>query len=94
MRHIPKIRRRLLALILGAALAAPSWAQFSNIADDEDPGPETQSTELSTDEESTDEESTDEIELDEGSYIDAEDDDFRPSEEIPADQSIPFPTDI
>lgn len=32
--------------------------------------------------------------VDEGSYIDAEDDDFRPSEEIPADQSIPFPTDI
>ena len=99
MRHIPKIRRRLLALILGAALAAPSWAQFSNIADDEDPGPETQANESSTDEESTDEESTDEesteeIEVDEGSYIDAEDDDFRPSEEIPADQSIPFPTDI
>ncbi len=89
MRHIPKIRRRLLALILGAALAAPSWAQFSNIEDDEDPGPETQSNELSTDEESTEE-----IEIDEGSYIDAEDDDFRPSEEIPADQSIPFPTDI
>ena len=94
MRHIPKIRRRLLALILGAALAAPSWAQFSNIEDDEDPGPETQSNELSTDEESTDEESAEEIEIDEGSYIDAEDDDFRPSEEIPADQSIPFPTDI
>ena len=94
MRHIPKIRRRLLALILGAALAAPSWAQFSNIADDEDPGPETQANESSTDEESTDEESTEEIEVDEGSYIDAEDDDFRPSEEIPADQSIPFPTDI
>ncbi len=89
MRQLPKIRRRLLALILGAALAAPVWAQDSEIADDEDPGTETQSNELSTDEESTEE-----IEIDEGSYIDAEDDDFRPSEEIPADQSIPFPTDI
>ncbi len=89
MRHIPKIRRRLLALILGAALAATSWAQDSNIADDEDPGSETQSDELSTTEEATED-----IEFDEGSYIDAEDDDFRPSEEIPADQSIPFPTDI
>ncbi len=28
------------------------------------------------------------------SYVDSEDDDFRPSEDIPADQSIPFPTDI
>lgn len=27
-------------------------------------------------------------------YVDADDDDFRPSEDIPADQSIPFPTDI
>jgi len=89
MRHFPKIRRRLLALFLGAALAATSWAQDSNIADDEDPGAEAQANELSTAEESTEE-----IEIDEGSYIDAEDDDFRPSEEIPADQSIPFPTDI
>ena len=89
MLHIPIIRRRLFALILGAALAAPSWAQDSNIADDEDPGPETQASELSTNEESTEE-----IEIDESSYIDDEDDDFRPSEEIPADQSIPFPTDI
>ncbi len=32
--------------------------------------------------------------LEEESYVDAADDDFRPSEEIPADQSIPFPTDI
>ncbi len=35
-----------------------------------------------------------EADLEEESYVDAADDDFRPSEEIPADQSIPFPTDI
>ena len=28
------------------------------------------------------------------SYLDIEEDDFRPSEEIPADQSIDFPVDI
>ena len=32
--------------------------------------------------------------LDDQNYQGSEDDDFRPSEEIPADQSIPFPTDI
>jgi len=35
----------------------------------------------------------DETGLDEQGFTD-EDDDFRPSEDIPADQSIPFPTDI
>ena len=35
----------------------------------------------------------DETGLDDQGFTD-EDDDFRPSEDIPADQSIPFPTDI
>lgn len=33
-------------------------------------------------------------ELEDESYIDAEQEDFRPSEDIPLDQSIAFPTDI
>ena len=33
-------------------------------------------------------------EIDEESYLDIDEEDFRPSEEIGADQSIPFPTDI
>ena len=37
---------------------------------------------------------SEEIDVDDGSYIDAEEEDFRPSEEIGADQSITFPTDI
>lgn len=37
---------------------------------------------------------TDVVEIDDESYRDTENDDFRPSEEIPADQSITFPTDI
>jgi hypothetical protein len=46
-------------------------------------------------EEEADEE-TDEEEtvVDDEFYQDADDKDFRPSEDIPADQSIPFPTDI
>jgi hypothetical protein len=33
-------------------------------------------------------------EIEDQSYLDIEEDDFRPSEEIPTDQSITFPTDI
>lgn len=36
----------------------------------------------------------DDSDLDDQTYADTENDDFRPSEDIPADQSIPFPTDI
>jgi uncharacterized membrane protein len=35
-----------------------------------------------------------EIIVDDEFYQDVDDKDFRPSEDIPADQSIPFPTDI
>ncbi len=34
------------------------------------------------------------LETDDDSYRDIDDEDFKPSEEIPADQSIAFPTDI
>ncbi len=36
----------------------------------------------------------DELVIDDESYVDIEEEDFRPTEEIDADQSIPFPTDI
>ena len=36
----------------------------------------------------------DDIDVNDGSYLDEEEEDFRPSEEITSDQSIPFPTDI
>jgi hypothetical protein len=65
-------------------LAANAWPQDSDTGADADE-PEPAQTEASEEEDA---------ELDEGSYVDAEDDDFRPSEDIPADQSIPFPTDI
>ena len=74
--------RMLAALLLltGFALSAPAQ-------DAESESSETEQAESAT-------EASDESDLDDESYADAEDDDFRPTEDIPADQSIPFPTDI
>ncbi len=98
MRHLPRYRGRLFALILGVSLAVTGWTQNTAAVDDEDPESEAQVEESSTlpTEEllSTEALSTEEIDVDDGSYLDAEEKDFRPSEEIPADESIPFPTDI
>ena len=44
-------------------------------------------------EEAADEQAED-LDLDEENYRDAEEEDFVPTEDIPADQAIPFPTDI
>jgi hypothetical protein len=82
------VHRFLIALLLGTILAAASWAQDA----DTDEGAEAEETQVEADE--VDEaEDVDDSDLDEQTYSDA-DDDFRPSEDIPADQSIAFPTDI
>ena len=73
-----------LLLTLGLAFAVAAWAQEE--ADDEE---ETETTEVV--EEAAEE--VDDSDLDEQGFEDL-DDDFRPSEEIPADESIAFPTDI
>ncbi len=44
--------------------------------------------------EELEEEPEEEVVVDDEYYQDADDEDFRPSEDIPADQSIAFPTDI
>lgn len=75
--------RFLIALLLGTMLAAASWAQDA----DSDEGAEAEETQVD------EAEDVDDSDLDEQTYSDA-DDDFRPSEDIPADQSIAFPTDI
>jgi len=83
----------LIALFLGTILAAASWAQDTN----PDEADETENTQVEANEveDAADEdaEGIDDSDLDEQTYSDA-DDDFRPSEDIPADQSIAFPTDI
>ena len=83
--------RFLLALLLSIPFALNAWSQ-----DDEtqtETGTETEATEQSQPA-AEEAQSVDDSDLDEQSYADTEDDDFRPSEDIPADQSIPFPTDI
>jgi hypothetical protein len=85
------VYRFLYLLIVSWFFAAPAWAQGP--ADEAD---ETQATEVDTEEIDTAEVEAVEIDetgLDEQGFSD-EDDDFRPSEDIPADQSIAFPTDI
>ena len=77
--------RRYLLTILLLLLSAGAWAQES-APDDEADAPET------TDEASA--EQDEDLDLEDESYRDAEEEDFVPTEDIPADQAIPFPTDI
>lgn len=93
--------RFLLTLMLGVFIAGPVWAQQSNeqidgaeVAEDADLAAGEATDETDADAEVAEEtEEFDETGLDEQGFSD-EDDDFRPSEVIPTDQSIEFPTDI
>ena len=74
--------RYLMSFLLAIALAAPVWAQ-----DEETDEKESDTTQ-------TEAEEQDDSELDDQDYVGTADDDFVPSEDIQADQSIAFPTDI
>ena len=81
------MRGYLLTILLLLA-GAGAWAQ------DDAPQGEGETREAGeTVEEAADEQDGD-LDLDEESYLDAEEEDFVPTEDIPADQAIPFPTDI
>lgn len=77
-------------VLLGAAwlvLVQPvAYAQDESVAEGESEASETPDDEVDAENEVQ--------ETDDDSYRDIDDEDFRPSEEIPADQSIAFPTDI
>ena len=75
------VHRLLTAIFLGLLFAASSWSQE---AEEEDVAEDEQQVEVDEQEDS---------EVNEQAYSD-DDDDFRPSETIPADESIAFPTDI
>lgn len=75
---------KLAVLALAAFLASPVWAQQAEEAQEDEPAAESEA----------DETLDEDIEVDDTSYIDIEEEDFIPSEEIGADQSIAFPTDI
>jgi hypothetical protein len=85
----PSVSRFLFLLIVSSFLAAPAWTQeVEAVAEDE--AEEVVATEETVEDQA---EEFDETGLDDQGYAD-EDDDFRPSEDIPTDQSIAFPTDI
>ena len=89
MRLPGKFRLLFLSIVGGVLLAASGWAQDASV-----PEEASEDAEKKAAESPAQEPDTDDIDVDDGSYLDADEDDFRPSEEIPADQSIPFPADI
>lgn len=90
------MKRFLYCLIFGFAFAVPAWSQDAGDGDVVAEGLADEGGEATDDVdeiEVVEEEEIDETGLDEQGF-DNKDDDFRPTEEIPTDQSIPFPTDI
>ena len=81
------MRRYVLTLIL-LGLSVAAWAQDNARQDQDETGESQESAETAPDAEA------DDLDLDEENYLDAEEEDFVPTEDIPADQAIPFPTDI
>ena len=80
--------RHLIILLSALFLASVSWSQEA-----QDPTADTEAEASETSETSDDEE--DDSDLDEQGYAgEEEEDDFIPSQEVTADQSIPFPVDI
>lgn len=102
---MPKILFSVLSLLL---LAVPAWAQEQTssggsadttvtepdaaTADEEDVAGEAVDTEA-VEEEEADDEDVDDSDLDEQTY-EEDDNVFVPTEEIPADEPIPFPSNI
>ena len=84
------IRIYLLMLLGGLALGAQALPQDDTESDEETTAEAGPAEAAETPENDDDEE----LVIDEESYVDIEEEDFRPTEEIDADQSIPFPTDI
>ena len=78
--------RFFIAILLALFLAGSAAAQEDGaVAEDQAEAPEV--------EEADDEEEVDDSDLDEQTY-EEDDDDFIPTEEIPADEPIPFPSNI
>lgn len=82
------MRHKLIATMALALLMSAAAAQ--------EPAPDADDEETATEQTDADEtgELIDESGLDEQGFDASDEDDFVPTEDIPADQSIPFPTDI
>ena len=81
------MHRHVLTILLLLA-SAGAWAQDSSPADEGETAEAQETADESTDA------PADDLDLDDENYRDAEEEDFVPTEDIPADQAIPFPTDI
>ena len=79
------MRRTFSCFLLCIVFASPVWSQ----EEDADAVAEEEQTEATPEVDEADEPI-----VDDEFYQDVDDKDFRPSEDIPADQSIPFPSDI
>ena len=79
------MRRTFSWFLLCIVFALPVWSQD----EDTDAVAEEEQTEATPEVDEADEPI-----VDDEFYQDVDDKDFRPSEDIPADQSIPFPSDI
>jgi hypothetical protein len=109
MDTVSTMHRHLIAIILAASLASSAFSQDDSAEGGEAADPESAAVtsdeaELEVDAELNDEaddesddesedEEIDDADLDDESYEEDEDD-FIPSEEIPVDEPIPFPTNI
>ena len=83
------MHRFLLTTLLIVLPGMIAWSQDAEPADEAEVAETV--AEAPVDQEELEDDDSD---LDEGSYADAEEEDFVPTEDIPTDQSIPFPTDI
>lgn len=96
------MHRYFLTPFLVMLLSMNAWSQSPEPDPETEPGDEASTAEPAAENaaENADEnadENEDEIdvsELEEESYADADEEDFVPTEDIPTDQAIPFPTDI
>jgi len=85
------VHRFLLMILLISMFAVVAWSQEDLDAEaDETVQPEAEDEA----EDEAEAEEQDENVVDDEYYQDVDDKDFRPSEDVPADQSIAFPTDI
>ena len=80
--------RLLPTLLMALALSQPGWSQET------DPDSADAEEEPLAESPADAEEEVDVSDIESESYADAEEEDFVPTEDIPADQAIPFPTDI
>ncbi len=78
---------RLLLVSLLLAVHPAAIGQDASEPDENETAAEEQPSEQDADDEEV-------FDTDDEAYIDIDEEDFIPTEEIPTDQSIPFPTDI